>query len=179
MAFSLNLRSDNASALAVTALWDEISAFEDAASMRALNYAPHFTFAIYDTDEVSEALARSAIEHAAIGEAEVRITFSRIRTFAELPLVLWAVPEPQEPLARMHGAIHAAIDPILCRPHYRPGSWIPHCTLGMRIQDERRDDAVAFAERFRGGVEVVFDVIDCVAFPPLRIAAEKRLSPVA
>lgn len=174
MAFSLNLRVDNASAGAITALWDEVSAFEDMISMRALNYAPHFTFAIYDAG-VTDELARSTIERAASGEAELRITFNRIRTFTGPPLILWADPGPQESLARMHKAIHAAIDPMLCRPHYRPASWIPHCTLGTRVREERRDDALAFAERFRGAIEVVFDVIDCVTFPPLRIAAEKRL----
>ena len=71
MAFSLNLRISDASAHAITTLWDEVSAYEDIASMRALNYPPHFTFAIYDSDEVSEELARSAIDHAAAGEAEL------------------------------------------------------------------------------------------------------------
>ncbi len=177
MGFSLNLRISDTSAPAVTALWDEVSAFEDVASMRALNYPPHFTFAIYDTDDVTEARARSAIERAALGEAELRITFNRIRTFAGPPLVLWAAPEPQDSLIRMHQAIHAAIDPALCRPYYRPALWIPHCTLGMSVREERRDDALAFAESFRQGIEAVFDVIDCMAFPPLRLAAEKRLSP--
>ena len=146
--------------------------------MRALNYPPHFTFAIYDTDEVSERQARDAIERAAIGEAEVSLTFNHIRTFAGSPLILWADPEPQEPLVRMHKAIHATIDPMLCRSYYRPTLWTPHCTLGTRIREERRGDAMAFAESFRGGVEAIFDVIDCMAFPPLRLTAEQRLRPV-
>jgi 2'-5' RNA ligase len=179
MAISLNLRINDASAPGVTALWDEASAFEDTASMRALDYAPHFTFAIYDTDEVSDDQVRSAIEHAAAGESALRISFNRIRTFAGPPLVLWAVPEPQQSLTRMHAVIHAMIDPMLCRLHYRPSFWIPHCTLGMRVREERRDDALAFAERFRGGVQAVFDVMDCVTFPPVRITTEKRLPAAA
>jgi 2'-5' RNA ligase len=174
---SLNLRINDASAPGVTALWDEVSAFEDMASMRALHYTPHFTFAIYDSTQVSDELARSAIEVAADGEAELSITFNRIGTFAGPPLILWAVPEPQRSLVRMHAAIHAAIDPMRCRPHYRPSFWIPHCTLGMRIREERRDDALAFAESFRGGVHAVFDVVDCVTFPPVQITTEKRLLP--
>ena len=146
--------------------------------MRALDYPPHFTFAIYDSNEVDQAVARSAIEHAAAGEAELHITFNRLRTFAGPPLVLWAVPEPQEALIRMHRTIHATIDPMLCRPSYRPAFWTPHCTLGMRIQEDRRPDAAAFAESFRGGVGVVFNVIDIMAFPPLRLVAEKRLASV-
>jgi 2'-5' RNA ligase len=176
MGFSLSLKSTNASATAVEALWHEVGAFEDAPSMRALDYPPHVTFAVYDGDAVSEVQARHALDRASAGEAKVGIAFDRMRTFAGPPLVLWLAPEPREALARMHQAIHAAIDPALCRPHYRPGAWTPHCTLGMRIRDERRDDALAFAKSFRGGVAVVFDAIDVMAFPPLRLVAERRLS---
>lgn len=176
MGFSLNFRISDASAPAVTALWDAVSAFEDQPSMRALGYPPHFTFAIYDTDETSEDLRQTAIERAAAGACDVRLTFNRIRTFAGPPLVLWAAPEPLDALMRMHEAVHTVIGPSLCRPYYRPGFWVPHCTLGMAVRMEQRDDALAFAENFRGHVEATFDVIDCVTFPPLRITAEKRLS---
>jgi len=144
--------------------------------MRTLGYPPHITFAIYDADEVSDDLSRAAIERAAAGEAELHLEFDRIRTFAGPPLVLRADPRPQDQLMRMHAAIHEIIDPTLCRPHYRPRSWVPHCTLGMAVRADRRDAAVAFAEDFHGGVEARFDVIDCVTFPPLCVAVEKRLA---
>jgi hypothetical protein len=72
-------------------------------------------------------------------------------------------------------AIYNVIDPMLCRPYYRPGFWVPHCTLGMNIRQDRRAEAMAFVQNFRGGIEAVFDVIDCVTFPPLRVTAERRL----
>jgi hypothetical protein len=85
MGFSLNIKISLASAPAVTALWDAVSAFEDQPSMRALGYPPHFTFAIYDTDDVSEELRQAAIERATTGECELRLTFNRVRTFAGPP----------------------------------------------------------------------------------------------
>jgi 2'-5' RNA ligase len=176
MGLSLNLRISKASAPAITELWDKVSAFEDAPSMRVLDYPPHVTFAIYDGDAVSERSACDAIERAARGQSELAVAFNRIRFFAGPPLVLWAAPEPEEPLRRMHAAIHAAIDPGLCRAYYRPELWTPHCTLGTRIREDRRPHAMAFAEDFRGGLVVTFDVIDCMAFPPLRAVAEKRLT---
>ncbi len=175
MSLSLNLRISKASAPAITALWDNVSAFEDVPSMRALDYPPHVTFAIYDGDAVSEQKACDAIERAAQGQWEFAVTFNRIRFFAGPPLVLWAAPEPEAPLRRMHAAIHAAIDPALCRAHYRPEFWTPHCSLGTRIRDDRRAEATAFAEDFHGGLLGTFDTIDCMAFPPLRAIAEKRL----
>ncbi|TMJ01178.1 MAG: 2'-5' RNA ligase family protein [Alphaproteobacteria bacterium] len=177
MGFFLNIKISNSSERAMTDLWDAIAAFEETPSMRALNYAPHFTFAIYDTDDVSETLRKTAVERAARGQTELHLTFDRIGVFEGPPFVLWADPRPQDPLLQMHKAIHDVIDPMLCRPYYRPGSWVPHCTVGMNIHEDRRADAVAFAQNFRGGVEAVFDVMECITFPSMHVVAEKRLPP--
>ncbi len=175
MGFCLNLRISAASGSAVTALWDEVAALEEQPSMRPLGYPPHLTLAIYDTDDVSEALRTRALDCAAAGQAELRLSFNRIGMFTGPSLVLWLDPEPKEPLWRMHQTVHAVIGPAQCRPHYRPGAWVPHCTLGMAIPAERQDAAIAFGRSFRGGLQATFDVLDCVTFPPLRIAQEKRL----
>jgi 2'-5' RNA ligase len=175
MALAINIRADHASAGDIERLWDHVAAFEDAPSMRALGYRPHLTFAIYD--DVDEATAREAMQRAAIGQTQLRITFSRIRWFEGSPLVLWAEPSREAALARMHASISAAIDPVRCRPHYRPEAWTPHCTLGVRIADRWRDDAIAFAGSFNRSFEVLFDVVDCVAFRPVRIIAERKLPP--
>jgi 2'-5' RNA ligase len=90
-------------------------------------------------------------------------------------LVLWAEPEPRELLFEMHRQIHAAIDPALCRPHYRPGNWIPHCTLAMQILPDRTADALALANDFRGSVRASFDIVDCATFPRVRVVAEAKL----
>jgi 2'-5' RNA ligase len=177
MALAINIRADNASASEVERLWNQIAIFEDEPSMRALGYRPHFTFAIYDSPEIGEKAASEAMLRAMVGEAQLRIEFRRIRWFVGRPLVLWAEPTANEALARWHASISAAIDPAHCRPHYRPGAWTPHCTLGTRITDKKRDDAIAFARSFDRSITVLFDVVDCVTFPPVRVVAERKLPP--
>jgi 2'-5' RNA ligase len=152
-----------------------VARFEDQPSMRELGYKPHFTFAIYDALEIDEKAASEVIQSAAMGQAQLRVQFSRIRWFDGSPLVLWAEPTRSADLAGLHKAISAAIDPVHCRPHYRPGAWTPHCTLGTRIADSRREEAMAFARSFDRTIEVIFDVIDCVDYPPVRIVAARRL----
>ena len=175
MAVAINIRTDHPSAGEIERLWDQVAAFEDMPSMRALGYRPHLTFAIYD--DIDEATACEAMRRAVMDQTQLRITFSRIRRFEGSPLVLWAEPAREEALDRVHAAISAAIDPARCRLHYRPEAWTPHCTLGMRIADNRRDDAIAFARSFNRSFEVLFDVVDCVAFRPVRIIAERKLPP--
>jgi len=178
MAIAINLRADSASASEVERLWDRVAAFEDEPSMRALGYRPHFTLAIYDSPEVDEKTAWEAMQRAANGDTQLRIAFKRISWFAGPPLVLWAEPTDDQVLARWHASISEAIDPAHCRPHYRPGAWTPHCTLGTRIAEAKRDEAIAFAQSFDRDITVLFDVVDCVAFPPVRVIAERRLPPI-
>jgi 2'-5' RNA ligase len=175
VALAINIRADNRSAGEIERLWDQVAAFEIEPSMRALAYRPHFTFAIYDSPAIDEKTAWDAMQAAVVDEPRLRIEFKRIRWFEGSPLVLWAEPTPNEALFRIHSSISAAIDLTHCRPHYRPGMWTPHCTLGTRIDEGRRDDAIAFARSFVDTIEVVFDVVDCVAFPPVRVMAEKKL----
>ncbi|OAF07657.1 calmodulin [Bradyrhizobium centrolobii] len=177
MALAINIRADNSSADDIERLWDQVSVFEIEPSMRKLGYRPHFTFAIYDSPEIDEKTAWSAMLEAVAGQAQIGIEFRRIRWFEGSPLVLWAEPTANDILTRLHSSISAAIDPAYCRPHYRPEAWTPHCTLGMHISDERRDDALAFARSFDRKIEVLFDVVDCVAFPPVRIISERKLLP--
>jgi len=177
MGLAINIRADNGSAGKVERLWDEVAAFEDEPSMRALGYRPHFTFAIYNSPEIDGKIAWDAVLSALVREAQLRIEFRRIRWFEGPPLVLWAEPAADEALTRLHASISAAIDPVYCRPYYRPEAWTPHCTLGTRIADGKRTDAIAFARSFDRSIEVLFDVVDCVAFPPVRVIAERKLSP--
>ncbi|MBP0116076.1 2'-5' RNA ligase family protein [Bradyrhizobium vignae] len=175
MALAINIRSDDSSAERIEALWDEVATFESQPSMRALNYRPHFTFAIYDTPEITANTAWEAMLRATAGEGQLSIEFRRICWFAGPPLVLWAEPKVDEALARWHSSISAAIDPSFCRLHYRPGNWRPHCTLGTQIADGKRNDAIAFAQSFNESITVLFDVVDCVVFPPVWVVAERRL----
>jgi 2'-5' RNA ligase len=175
MALAINIRADNASASEVERLWDQVAAFEDEPSMRVLGYRPHFTFAIYDSPKIKEKTAWEAMLRAVQGEVQLHIEFKRIRWFLGPPLVLWAEPAADETLTRWHASVSAAIDPAHCRSHYRPGAWTPHCTLGTRIADAKSDDAMAFARSFDRSITVLFDVVDCVVFPPVRVVAERRL----
>jgi 2'-5' RNA ligase len=130
MAIAINIRADGPSASEVERLWDQVAAFEDQPSMRALGYRPHFTFAIYEAPEITEQAAWEAMRRAVTEETQLCIEFKRIRWFVGPPLVLWAEPSTTQVLARGHKSISETIKPAYCRDHYRPGAWTPHCTPG-------------------------------------------------
>jgi 2'-5' RNA ligase len=167
MAFAINLRSDDASAARLRALWKEAARFEDKPSMESLNYQPHITFAIYEEIELEQLrnVARLAFEK----QSRITLSFARIRYFDGSPLILWAEPSPTPEIKRLHEMIHRNISPSLCHVHYRPTCWTPHVSLAVRIREERRREALTFCERPMQAIEVRFDVGDIVSFHPVRV----------
>lgn len=175
MPYALTLKSLDPRAAALELLCEEAARFEAEASMAALGYAPHITLAIYDEidagtlSELAERLARDwPVQH---------LRFRAVRHFEGPPHVLWAEPDSARDLYAMHQAIHESIDPERCRPHYRPGAWVPHCTLAMAIPDARLRPALSWADSRRIDVCASFGSIDCVAFPPVEILRSEGLRP--
>jgi 2'-5' RNA ligase len=173
MSFAISLKAANATADPIRTLWDQVPLFEEALSMVALNYPPHNTLAIYD--DVAPDLLKATLRRSFTGAPALRLTFTRLRFFDSDPLVLWADPSPSPASAEAHAAVHACIDPAQCHPHYRPGAWIPHCTLGTHIKAEHRADAIALTARSIEPFEVLFDVVDCLCFPPVAVLEEHVL----
>jgi 2'-5' RNA ligase len=176
MAFAISLKAANNTAGSIKALWKEVAHLESPQSMAALGYPPHLTLAVYD--DIPLDLLRIALREAFAGTSPLRLTFTRLRSFDD-PLVLWADPSPSAALASAHARVHTCIDPGLCHPHYRPDAWVPHCTLGTQIAPEHRDEALAFTARPIPPFQVIFDVADCVAFPPVVVIDERPLAGLA
>ncbi len=167
MGGAVTIVAENDSQEHILRLWDQVSAFEDTPSMRALRYPPHLSLAIYE--DIDQAQLRDAVETVFGGQSKVTLTFRAIRHFDIEPLVLWAAPDDADVLQRRHAALHETIDPQLCHPHYRPGAWVAHCTLATRIADDRRQQAVEFAAAGIQPFELVFDRADCVSFQPVQV----------
>jgi hypothetical protein len=86
--------------------------------------------------------------------------------------VLWAAPTLPQAVLNAQEKIHSTINPDLCRPIYRPGNWVPHCSLATAIGNERENEAVAIAERSIEPFEVTFDAVDSVSFMPVQVLKE-------
>ena len=161
------LSTGHPTAQQIYALWDRVAQFEDAASMKATRYVPHITFAAYD--DVPEQRLADVARQMVSGLGALRITFTSIQYFDNDPMVLWAAPAVTPELENLHNRVHAQIDPSKSHPHYRPGNWTAHCTLGIAIAPPCRADALAFAAQPIAPFDVVFDRIDWISFPPVQV----------
>ena len=167
------VKSVNETARLVSALWTQVGLLEHQPSMQALNYPPHFTFAIYDAIDAN--VLRSAASEVFSDCRKFNVRFEAIRYFDAQPLTLWLEPADPQVLQALHEAVHRSIDPALCKPHYRPDAWISHCTLGTDIRSENREAALEMTGSMSEPIDVVFDVGDCVLFPPVEVLEEYEL----
>ena len=177
MPFAISLVCDDTSGDPVRALWDAAGRFEATPSMVALGYPPHLTLAVYETIE-PEALA-AVVD--AIGAAETAHTlgFDGIRRFDGPATVLWAAPVVSPDLRRLHDAVHRALDPADCHPHYRPGAWVPHCTVALAVPAGNRAAALAWAEATPARFTVTFGLLSAVRFHPVAPIRERSLTPAS
>ena len=174
MPFSINIRSDNDSSKPIRSLWRECALLEEPPSMEVLGYPPHLSLAVYD--DIDETILFNAFDTAFTELAKVTVRFERLSYFdAGDRVILWADPILPSVIAEIHNHIHQLIDADLCRPNYRPGAWVPHCSLAIAIDSNRRNAAIALSKRLISPIEVEFDVADCASFFPVEVVREKPL----
>ena len=174
MAHALNIRSDDQSSIKIEQLWHDCGALELIPSMRNLGYRPHITFAIYDDYDLN--ILRHVFETTFKFVRKIAIRFDRLRMFDGADsLVVWANPVRPEEIWNVHRRIHELIDENLCRDHYKPKNWVPHCSVGMSIPLDRKVEAMKLVDRRFDSFEVIFDVADLVSFSPVQIEEEMAL----
>lgn len=171
MPFGINLRTSGDTA-PYWELVERASALEIEPTIRALGYPPHITLAKYDDADVEELQAVVADQANVPG---LTISFDRIGVFDPGFLILWASPKPHEALMDLHNRVHAIIDPVRCKPPYRPGSWTPHCSIALRVADSHRDAAHQLLATDFTPFVLKFDVVDCVSSPPIEVITERVL----
>lgn len=173
MPYGINVKCLNDTARNIAKLWDEASFFETLPSMRALNYPPHFSLAVYeDVPEDIDHILSDVFAH----QPKLKISFEEVGYFDNDNLVLWARPLQTDALLELHTKLHSKIKSERCLEYYQPGNWVPHCTLATRVPLHVKEAALEWAKQERQRYEVIFDFADIVSAPPLRIESEFRLT---
>ncbi|MDG4808958.1 2'-5' RNA ligase family protein [Micromonospora sp. WMMD1120] len=116
----------------IRVLWDALEA-EGVQSMRSLleqRHRPHVSLAVaprLDPEQVAAALRGTVVA------APLRLDFQHAGQF--VGRVLWLGPAPTPELLAHHRLVHdrLAAAGVGLTEHYRPGRWVPHCTLSMRV----------------------------------------------
>lgn len=126
MVAALECYLDGEATRRIRALWGALAA----AGIPSQQYRPHVSLV------AAEALDPHAVEAALAGLPAAPpppLTFDYVGQF--VGRVLWLGPAPTSELLAHHATVHARLEAaeIDSDPYYRPGRWVPHCTLSMRV----------------------------------------------
>ena len=152
---------------------EQISA--DAMTPRRLKVEPHITFAVYDALD-PEPFARMLEAFS----ADIRIsavTLSSIGIFPGPLSVLFAAPVVSVELLALHQGFHAAAASAgsACSPYYLPGNWVPHVTLGERLNSEETGAAIGGAMGLWQPMTASLNRISLVRFHPVELLWHRQL----
>ncbi|TDB70412.1 2'-5' RNA ligase family protein, partial [Micromonospora sp. KC721] len=132
MVAALELYLDTDATRRIRVLWDALEA-EGVQSMRSLlagRHRPHISLVVaprFDPEQVAEALRGTP------AAASLRLNFQYAGQF--VGRVLWLGVAPTAELLARHALVHDRLTRagIALSEQYRPGCWVPHCTLSMRV----------------------------------------------
>lgn len=102
-----------------------------AATTYSAGYRPHVTLAIVETgepDRLATALRRTLSEVTGMS-----LTLSAVGFFLTERSPVYLAVTPTRRLLELHDEVHRVIGPTGSWAYYRPGSWMPHCTLAMDV----------------------------------------------
>lgn len=164
MAFAVSLRFDSGVAEAVSMHWRRIAEAGISRSMLDLGYPPHVTLGVYEQLEVDTAIA--ACDRVFEAAEQIAVTLTNVTTFGAGSGVCYAGLAVSPDLMRLHAGTVVALGQE-CHPHYRAGSWIPHCTLATGVADVDIGRAVTILQRQWQPLSGVFEAAELVRFTPV------------
>jgi len=170
MGLAVELCFDREAERAAFAVWEAVRAATGSGVLFDLRARPHVSLAVYPGGlrGGDDALAR-------FRAAPVPFTFASAGTFPGDEGAVFLAPVVDEALLRLHREWHALAPGGV--PHYAPGAWVPHCTVGFRLADVA--PAVA-AARAALPIRGRFESISLVEFDrdleqPVRPLIERRM----
>lgn len=132
MPTALEILFDGASTASVIELWTRL----DAAGLDTLSMAshgrhrPHVTLLNASTLDISPALVNTL--QPLVG---TELCFDSLAIFPGATSVLFLAARVTLPLLRTHAAVHelVPVEQTELWAQYRPGAWVPHCTLAFGL----------------------------------------------
>ena len=132
-AFAVVLYFDEFTEHRVQQAWQALDQYgvPSAASTNEPDYRPHITLAIVNTPYPEQAVARLRLPLANVSGLPVSMTALGFFLTNRAPAYLAVAPTTA--LLRLHDSVHSALGAMDTWAYYRPGNWMPHCTLAMDV----------------------------------------------
>lgn len=169
MGYAVELTLDPVSTEAVRTLWHALTERGVNPTLPQLNAQPHISLAVYETLDpaaMGDELAAFAGELAPIDTV-----FSAVGTFPTNEGVVYLAPVVTAELLAIHARFHARMEQLGLRSnaYYRPGHWVPHCTIALEIPPADIPTAIALARASNVFGPISLTAVELIEFRPVQI----------
>jgi 2'-5' RNA ligase len=165
MPYAVELALDPTSADAIRRAWREL---DDAAItwMARSGARPHVTLGIWDV--LDHGGAESELTRFTAETAPVRLTLASVGLFPGVAVFL--APTVTAELLDLHADFHRRFGHLGGRAseHYRPGAWVPHCSLATDLEPDQFGISLAIAGRLPLPLECRLIEVGIVEFRPVK-----------
>jgi len=164
--FAIELYFDPVTEQAMRAVWHTLAAAGLTATLPASGARPHVSLAVCPT--LAPEAYRDELAGFARGAAPLDLTLASVGTFPGAEGVVFLAPVVTRPLLRLHAALHRRLASRAASwPYYRPGHWVPHCTVAADLPPERVPSAVDLCRRAPLPLRGRLEAVGLVAFRPV------------
>ncbi len=175
MPYTVVLLFDEETEKYIYGIWDHLNRTGLNKYMLDSGGKPHITLAIYDTVDYSR--FRERVERFFEDMRSFPLRFSSVGMFPGGQSTVFIAPTVTGHLLDVHNRFHHALKDYahLAWEHYRPGVWVPHCTISMDTDYETAIEILKlFNGRFRGmTAQVIAAAI--VKFRPIEYMLHMKL----
>lgn len=142
MPYAVELTFDNEADELVRAIWRRV-AEAGIPSLYKTPYDPHVSLTVCDQAEPGS--LEGVLVEQVDSISRLTLLLGHVGYFASEEAVAFLGVAPSESLLRAHRAMDAAISKISNSiwAYYRPGVWVPHCTIGIGVAGSDLDKVVS------------------------------------
>lgn len=168
MGFAVEMRFDPQAESRVRSLWDELARQGIRSPLPTIGSRPHVSLAVFDRLDPSR--IRPELERMAAKIAPIPLTLCAVGSFPTQEGVVFLAPVVTQELLELHRRVHAHIDELGLRvlEHYRPGRWVPHCTVAIDLPREQVPLALDICRGSRAFGPALLAEIGLVQYRPVR-----------
>jgi 2'-5' RNA ligase len=168
MGFAVEMHFDRQAEARIRALWDELARQGIRSSLPTIGSRPHISLAVFDRLDPSR--VGPELERMAGRTASVPLTLCAVGSFPTQEGVVFLAPVVTQDLLELHRRVHCRIDEMGLRPleHYRPGRWVPHCTVAIDLPREQVPLALDICRGSRAFGPALLAEIGLVQYRPVR-----------
>jgi len=135
MSYAIELYFDTHTETAVRQIWQAIAGTGCKSAMLEAGYRPHISLAVYDRDTLDLASLQQTLLAYARALPPFALTFATVSSFPTSEGVIFLGVTVTQKLLAMHAHFHRVFARYAeaCRPYYKVGHWVPHCTLSFGV----------------------------------------------